>query len=322
VYGKWTVKTVWHRESQLPTGSAISYDQGTVVSPVLVVVDCRCMELLKAAASRLLQYADGAEVAPAIRFSETEDTENDMSLARYEESLERQRLGTLQEELRKKNAKNQGNNAVKSHVSYVPHKIRTFNFSFTSVSYFSCPNSNSGKVSGCVARPHPWIRELGGRRGGLPVRSSAKASSTAVACGHEQGYDNGVLVSAAASGNERGYGNVVVDSAASAVACGHERSRSDGVFVSADACGHEWSRSDGVFVSADACGHERVYANAVVDSATSAVGFRHARRKNDTVVDSATSAVGFRHARRKNNGVDVVRHDQRRRTAVAGIQSA
>jgi hypothetical protein len=116
VYGKWTVKTVWHRESQVPAGSRIAYDQGMVLSPVLIVVDCRCLELLKAATPRLLQYADGAGVVPAIRFSETEDTENDMNMARYEDSLERQRLGSLQEELRKKNTKNQGNNAVKTHV--------------------------------------------------------------------------------------------------------------------------------------------------------------------------------------------------------------
>jgi hypothetical protein len=106
--------------------------EGTVVSPVLLVVDCRCFKKLRDCTSRFLQYADGAAVAPTVRFSETEETENDMHVTRYEEHLEQQRLGSLQVELRKKNAKNQGNNAVKTHVSHFPtlcivHVVRLCN---------------------------------------------------------------------------------------------------------------------------------------------------------------------------------------------------
>jgi hypothetical protein len=117
VYGKWKPNIFHHIESRLKVGGGIPYPRGTEISPVLVVVDCSCLAKLKEYTPRLLDYAEGGEVAPKFRWNETDETENDMNVAAYEERLERQRSGSLQEELRVKNAKRQGNDAVKTQVS-------------------------------------------------------------------------------------------------------------------------------------------------------------------------------------------------------------
>lgn len=128
--GNWHVNKFTEVDSDEPKTS-VKFQPGDIVTPVLVVVDANCRELLKEKASILLTYADGASPKNFGTLAETSDSENAMTGVRYERDMEAkgQRF-VLGEHNRKKSTASQGNNPVGSKVSGTPHclmmKFRMF----------------------------------------------------------------------------------------------------------------------------------------------------------------------------------------------------
>jgi hypothetical protein len=114
--GKWDVGKVLHRETKLGQADGIQLTTGKTIYPVLLVVDCQCLNKLKENAHRLVEYADGAVMEKISNFSETSDSENGMTKARHEARL-RRALDIGDEIGTKDSCRSQGNNPVKTHVS-------------------------------------------------------------------------------------------------------------------------------------------------------------------------------------------------------------
>ena len=119
--GEWTVGN-WHVGDYVEVDSnepksSYKFGPGDVVSPVLVVVDANCRELLLANASLLLTYADGASPKNFGILMETSDSENAMTGQRYEQEMQaRAERFILGEVNTKKSTASQGNNPVASKV--------------------------------------------------------------------------------------------------------------------------------------------------------------------------------------------------------------
>jgi hypothetical protein len=120
--GEWTVGN-WHVKDYVEVASdepksSYKFGPGDVVSPVLVVVDANCRELLTSNASLLLTYTDGASPMNFGIMTETSDSENAMTVQRYEQEMEaRAERCILGEKNSKKTTASQGNNPVASKVS-------------------------------------------------------------------------------------------------------------------------------------------------------------------------------------------------------------
>jgi hypothetical protein len=114
--GKWKVKDY----IEVPDGSSsLEVETGSVVQPVLVVVDGPCRELLKQHATSLLAYAAGASAKNFGNLLETSESENPMNDVRYEDELEAKQQRALGVNLGKRSAAACGNKPVPTQVSSV-----------------------------------------------------------------------------------------------------------------------------------------------------------------------------------------------------------
>jgi hypothetical protein len=111
--GKWVVGDYYELDAGT-SRSAINFEKGETIYPVLVVVDANCRQQLETHADKLVRYSEGAVAKNFGILTETSDTVVPMSDDKYEQLMEKRSQRVFG---RKRSSAATGDKAVPSRVS-------------------------------------------------------------------------------------------------------------------------------------------------------------------------------------------------------------